>query len=124
MPEGSKTHYGGTMRLGSRITKIQPGVVQELYNSSESISERHRHRYEVNPEYVSLIENSETTVNGVKQRIKFVGKDEKGERMEILQLEGHPYFIGVQYHPEYKSRTLKPSPVFLGLLKEATKGRD
>ena len=121
MPEGSKTHLGGTMRLGSRVTKVQPGFVSELYKASESISERHRHRYEVNPEYVSKIEASETSVNGVIQRIKFVGKDEVGERMEILHLEGHPYFVGVQYHPEYKSRTLKPSPVFLGLLQEAAK---
>jgi CTP synthase len=111
MPEISKTHMGGTMRLGTRPTIFQPNtensIIRKLYGSKESVDERHRHRYEVNPEYVEQIE---------KKGLKYVGKDEKGERMEILELEDHPYYIGVQYHPEYLSRPLKPSPPFLGLV--------
>lgn len=72
-----------------------------------SIVERHRHRYEVNPQLVEPIE----TVG-----LEFIGRDETGERMEIAELKGHPYFVGVQYHPEFLSRPLKPAPLFVGLL--------
>ena len=71
------------------------------------INERHRHRYEVNPEYVDRLE---------KAGLHFVGRDDKGERMEILELKDHPYFVGVQFHPEYLSRVLRPSNPFLGLV--------
>ena len=71
------------------------------------INERHRHRYEVNPEYVEQLE---------KGGLQFVGRDDKGERMEILELKDHPYFVGVQFHPEFLSRVLRPSKPFLGLV--------
>lgn len=69
--------------------------------------ERHRHRYEVNPAYVERL----TTAG-----LDFVGKDDKGERMEILELRGHPWFVGVQFHPEYLSRVLEPSKPYLGFV--------
>ena len=69
------------------------------------MSERHRHRYEVNPELVPRLE---------REGLKFVGRDESGRRMEIVELPGHPYFVGTQFHPELKSRPGRPSPVFLG----------
>ncbi|KAI8878403.1 CTP synthase, partial [Backusella circina FSU 941] len=115
MPEISKTHMGGTMRLGLRPTVFQPGSensrVRKLYGNKPSIDERHRHRYEVNPEIVDKIES-----NG----LKFVGKDETGERMEIVEMDDHPYFVGAQYHPEYLTRPLNPCPLFKGLILAAS----
>lgn len=71
------------------------------------VHERHRHRYEVNPKYVEQL--SEAGLN-------FVGKDDSGQRMEILELSDHPWFVGVQYHPEYLSRVLQPSEPYLGFI--------
>lgn len=112
MPEGSKTHMGGTMRLGSRptILQTQDCHAYRLYHPSDNkVNERHRHRYEVNPEMVSELEEA---------GLRFVGKDETSQRMEIVELapEVHPFFMGVQYHPEFQSRPLKASPPFLGLV--------
>lgn len=109
MPEGSKTHLGGTMRLGIRPTIWQPGSewskLRRLYGESNEILERHRHRYEVNPEYIEKLSG-----------LNFVGKDDKGERMEIVELKDHPYYVGVQFHPEYLSRVLEPSKPYLGFV--------
>ncbi|PWW72350.1 CTP synthase [Tuber magnatum] len=109
MPEGSKTHLGGTMRLGIRPTIWQPGSewskLRQLYDEKEVILERHRHRYEVNPEYIERLSG-----------LNFVGKDDKGERMEIVELKDHPYYVGVQFHPEYLSRVLSPSKPYLGFV--------
>ena len=94
MPEISTTHLGGTMWLGSRPTLFQVDdcKVKRLYGGSESVDERHRHRYEVNPELIERLEAAGLT---------FVGKDETGQRCEILELPDHPYFVAVQYHPEF-----------------------
>lgn len=112
MPEGSKTHMGGTMRLGSRRTYFQVNDCKsaKLYGCKRFIDERHRHRYEVNPDLVAKLENA---------GLSFTGKDETGRRMEIVELPNHPFFIGVQFHPEYKSRPGKPSPLFSGLIAAA-----
>ncbi|WOL01483.1 hypothetical protein Cni_G10199 [Canna indica] len=109
MPEGSKTHMGGTMRLGSRRTYFQVPdcIAAKLYGDVSFVDERHRHRYEVNPDMVPKFEEA---------GFAFVGKDETGKRMEIIELPAHPYFVGVQFHPEFKSRPGKPSPLFLGLV--------
>ncbi|KAL1558323.1 CTP synthase (glutamine hydrolyzing) [Salvia divinorum] len=109
MPEGSKTHMGSTMRLGSRRTLFQTPdcLTAKLYRNSEHVDERHRHRYEVNPEMVNTLE---------KSGLKFVGKDETGKRMEILELKDHPFYVGAQFHPEFKSRPGRPSPLFLGFI--------
>ncbi|KAF9131598.1 CTP synthase ura7 [Mortierella sp. 14UC] len=115
MPEISKTHLGGTMRLGSRATLFQEGTensrLRKLYGGGSSVLERHRHRYEINPEMISKFE---------AKGLQFVGKDETGERMEIVEMADHPYFVGVQYHPEYLTRPLKPSAPFMGLILAAT----
>ncbi|KAH9703502.1 CTP synthase [Citrus sinensis] len=155
MPEGSRTHMGSTMRLGSRRTLFQtpdcvtsklygdyfyipvdqsggsyghkviippfgaafcPATCRQLvdlrYRNAEYVDERHRHRYEVNPEVIGVLEEA---------GLKFVGKDETGKRMEILELPSHPFYVGVQFHPEFKSRPGRPSALFLGLILAATK---
>ncbi|XP_047308409.1 CTP synthase-like [Impatiens glandulifera] len=112
MPEGSKTQMGGTMRLGSRRTYFHVADCKsaKLYGNKSFIDERHRHRYEVNPDMVEKLEEA---------GLSFTGKDESGRRMEIVELLGHPFFIGVQFHPEFKSRPGKPSPLFLGFIAAA-----
>ncbi|PPD76176.1 hypothetical protein GOBAR_DD26896 [Gossypium barbadense] len=107
MPEGSKTHMGGTMRLGTRRTylKVPDCKSAKLYGDATFVDERHRHRYEVNPDMISELEAA---------GMSFVGRDESGRRMEIVELPSHPFFIGVQFHPEFKSRPGKPSALFSG----------
>ena len=113
MPEISKTHLGGTMRLGTRPTlwQVDSCQIRTLYGPGDAVDERHRHRYEVNPDLIERIEAA---------GLVYVGKDESGQRCEIFELEGHPYYVGVQFHPEFKSRPNRPSPPFLGLLRAAT----
>ncbi|GBG84883.1 hypothetical protein CBR_g39345 [Chara braunii] len=113
MPEVSKTHLGGTMRLGARSTIFQTAecTTAKLYGEEHCINERHRHRYEVNPEMVAQLEEA---------GLKFVGRDESGRRMEIMELADHPYYVATQFHPEFKSRPGKPSAVFLGLVLAAS----
>mmetsp|Transcript_6422 Transcript_6422/g.10860 ORF Transcript_6422/g.10860 Transcript_6422/m.10860 type:complete len:683 (-) Transcript_6422:335-2383(-) len=112
MPEGSRTHLGGTMRLGSRRTLLSSPQCRtaKLYNGATAFDERHRHRYEVNTKYLSELE---------EKGMKFVGKDTAGERMEVFELDEHPFYVGCQFHPEFKSRPTKPSPLFFGLLEAA-----
>nr|ACF81276.1 unknown [Zea mays] len=113
MPEGSKTQMGATMRLGSRRTYFHVSGCKsaKLYGNASSVDERHRHRYEVNPDMVPDFE---------KAGLQFVGKDESGKRMGIVELPSHKFFIGAQFHPEFKSRPGKPSPLFLGLIAAAS----
>ena len=82
-----------------------------LYGNVDSVDERHRHRYEVNPKYVAELE---------KQGMVFTGQSEDGNRMEVMELSGHSYYVGVQYHPEYLSRPLKPSAPFVGFILSAS----
>jgi CTP synthase len=114
MPEIDKETMGGTMRLGARTTRFTHTLpdgttskTQLLYGGREAVLERHRHRYEVNPTFVDRIHEG---------GLLFVGRDEAGERMEIAELPDHPYYVGCQFHPEFLSRPLHPSPPFLGLL--------
>jgi len=101
---------GGTMRLGAhKIIIERESKAYEIYKSEE-IFERHRHRYEVNPEYIDEFE---------KNGLHFSGKDISGTRMEIFELRGHPFFMGSQFHPEFKSRPLRPSPLHTALIKAA-----
>lgn len=89
MPEGSVTHKGGTMRLGLRRTLFQTRdcISARLYQADAHVDERHRHRYEVNPQLVDKLEAA---------GLRFVGKDETGMRMEIVEIDDHPYFVAAQ----------------------------
>lgn len=114
MPEVDKTKMGGTMRLGKHPCIFQEGTewsrIRKMYGSAPQIEERHRHRYEVNPDMIERLEAA---------GLNFIGKDEKGERMEIIELREHPWFVGVQAHPEFLSRVLSPSKFFLGFVAAA-----
>lgn len=111
MPDVDQIKLGGTMRLGIHETRFTAGTessnLRKLYGGSDHVMERHRHRYEVNPKLVDQIE---------EKGLKFVGKDETGARMELLELQNHKFFVGTQYHPEYLSKVLDPSRPFLGLV--------
>lgn len=101
---------GATMRLGAQLVKIEENsLAHKLYGATE-IWERHRHRYEVNPNYIEQIQNAS---------LKFTGKSQDGRRMEIAELENHPYFVASQFHPEFKSRPGKPAILYLGLVEAA-----
>lgn len=103
---------GATMRLGAhKITLAEDCRTAKLYDSTE-ISERHRHRYEVNPKFIEKFE-----ANG----LRYVGRSDGGRRMEVLEVTDHPYFVASQFHPELKSRPFRPSPIHLGLVKAAAK---
>lgn len=177
MPEISKTHLGGTMRLGLRPSLFEKGSedwskIRKLYGGAGIVWERHRHRYEINPEYIERIErgnpDAKPAQNGrphtpvskgmrslptspslnqtdgfmnigeniqaasqsssLSDKLSFVGRSESGERMQIAELvtapgyEPHPYFVGMQAHPEFASRPLNPSPPFLGFIAAAAGG--
>eukprot|EP00210_Caulerpa_lentillifera_P008485 g8094.t1 len=119
MPEISTTHLGGTMRLGSRSTLLttSDSISAKLYKREDRICERHRHRYEVNPKRVDQFEEA---------GLRFVGRDETGTRMEIAELSTtkHPFYVGVQFHPEFKSKPGRPSPLFLGFILASGKKLD
>jgi CTP synthase len=104
----SITNYGGTMRLGAWDCKLKDNSkVKSIYKSS-LISERHRHRYEFNNDYLEQIE---------KAGMIATGKNPKTDLVEVVEIPTHPWFIGVQYHPEYKSTVLNPHPLFVDFVK-------
>lgn len=112
MLEHHPGQLGGTMRLGLRPTLWQPNTewskLRALYGlQNSSINERHRHRFEVNPGYIEQLQSKGMT---------FIGKDDTGIRMEVIELKDHPWFVGVQFHPEYISRVLHPSKPYLGFI--------
>lgn len=116
LPEQKKIEgLGGNMRLGGRDVEIREGTMAwELYGKKVSVRERFRHRYEVDPAYIESLES---------KGMVFSGKAPGQPIMQILELKGHPYFIGVQYHPCFTSRPLTPNPLFMGLVKAAVAGK-
>lgn len=103
-------NMGATMRLGAQDILISKNCKSsELYGTTQ-ISERHRHRFEVNPDYIAKLEDAGW---------KFTGRSECGTRMEIGELDDHPYFVASQFHPEFKSKPTNPSPLHLGLVNAA-----
>ena len=101
---------GGTMRLGAYPANLKKGTkIAEIYGSQE-ISERHRHRYEVNINYVEQLE---------KSGMVFSGMSPDGELPETVEYADHPWFIGVQYHPELKSKPFDPHPLFVSFIEAA-----
>ena len=104
---------GGTMRLGAFEARLEPdSLVREIYSGADHISERHRHRYEVNIHYRDELEAT---------GLKFSGLSPDGVLPEIIEYPNHPWFIGVQYHPELKSKPFAPHPLFEGFIAAAVK---
>lgn len=104
--------FGGSMRLGAHIAVLKDGTIAKKAYGENIISERHRHRYEVNPTYIEKIE---------KAGLVFSGKSPNGKLMEIAELpkNAHPFFLGTQFHPEFKARPLDPHPLFTEFIKAA-----
>lgn len=102
------TEKGGTMRLGAWDCELKKdSIVYQAYGK-EMITERHRHRYEFNNQYLTQFENAGLHATGLNPKTKLV---------EIIEVENHPWFVGVQYHPEYKSTVLNPHPLFVSFIK-------
>lgn len=108
MPDQKGVRKGGTMRLGAYPCVVKrDSLLHKLYEK-ENISERHRHRYEFNNDYRPLFENSGMVLSGTSPNSNLV---------EAVEIPSHPYFIAVQFHPEFKSRPQRPHPLFSGLIK-------
>lgn len=109
---------GGSMRLGAYPCVLKDGTIAAKAYNQKNISERHRHRYEVNPEFVAKLSES-------KDGLTFSGTSPDGRLMEIaeLSLKTHPFMLGTQFHPEFKSTPLNPHPLFVAFMKACVKGR-
>ncbi len=117
MPEQLEVkELGGTMRLGDWPMRVREGtLLSRVYEGKSLVSERHRHRYEVNPAYVERLEGAGLVISGVTP-----GLQGRGEGLvEAIELPDHPFFLGVQSHPEFKSRPMRPSPPFVSFIAAA-----
>ena len=108
------TDKGGTMRLGAWNCDIKTGTLAHKIYGTTSISERHRHRYEFNSAYLSQLEQAGLKASGTNPQTGLV---------EIVEIEDHPFFIGVQYHPEYKSTVANPHPIFVNFVAAAVQAK-
>nr|MBA3352423.1 CTP synthase [Blastocatellia bacterium] len=109
--------YGGTMRLGDWKCDLAEGsLASDVYNNEPQIGERHRHRYEFNPEFRNILQKEGLVFSGVSPDGKFV-------EMVELPREQHPFFIACQFHPEYKSKPLDAHPLFTSFVKAAWENR-
>jgi CTP synthase len=100
---------GGTMRLGAWDCELQGGKVAQIYGTA-NISERHRHRYEYNNDYRAQLEAAGLSTTGINPKTGLV---------EIVEIPAHPWFVGVQFHPEYKSTVANPHPLFISFVAAA-----
>ncbi|HCN30961.1 MAG TPA: CTP synthetase [Verrucomicrobiales bacterium] len=107
-------HLGGTMRLGNWVTRLVPGSKAHALYQSDTIEERHRHRYEVNEDYKDTLESRGMIISGVSA---------KGDLAEMVELPAHPYFVACQFHPEFLSKPNHPHPLFHGFVQAAMKHR-
>ena len=98
---------GGTMRLGSYKCKLSKNSIVRNAYKMETIEERHRHRYEFNSTFKNEFNENGMITTGINEKLNLV---------EVIELKNHPWFVGTQYHPEYKSRVLKPHPLFISFV--------
>ncbi|NLB84252.1 MAG: C26 family cysteine hydrolase domain-containing family, partial [Synergistaceae bacterium] len=103
---------GGTMRLGAYPCDLVPGTKAAAAYGEERVCERHRHRYELNNDYLKRLEEKGMTIAGIYREKNLT---------EIVELPDHPWFMGVQFHPEFRSRPVKPHPLFCGFIGAAVK---
>lgn len=106
----ASNRYGGTMRLGAYDCALEPGSIAQRAYGAKIVSERHRHRYEFNNAYRDLIDQA---------GLKIVGVNPQTDLVEIVELAGHPFFVGTQFHPEFKSRPMNPHPLFREFIRAA-----
>ncbi|EAH6488842.1 CTP synthase [Campylobacter coli] len=110
----AKTPLGGTMRLGSYECKVKPNsLLAKVYSNAKNIKERHRHRYEANPKYRKEFEDKGLIVSGESEGL-----------IEAVELNNHPFFLAVQFHPEFTSRLERVNPVICGFIKAAISYED
>ena len=115
LPDKKGKKIGGTMRLGAYPCTLKNGtVIHEAYGKDE-IEERHRHRYEFNSDYLKAFEDGGLVISG---------KSPDGRIVETVEVSNHPFFVGVQFHPEFTSRPDAPSPIFSAFIKAAKETRD
>jgi CTP synthase len=107
MPDQSGVVKGGTMRLGAYPCRIPDNTTAQRLYQSNLIYERHRHRFEVNNEYRARLSRKGLTISGTSPDQQLV---------EIVEIKDHPFFVGCQFHPEFKSRPNRPHPLFKGLI--------
>lgn len=98
---------GGTMRLGKYLCRIQQGTFAEAAYEKANVNERHRHRFEFNPEYEEILSQAGLVISG---------KNPDHDLVEIIEIKDHPWFLGCQFHPEFRSRPLKPHPLFIAFI--------
>jgi len=112
MMEGQKTirDKGGTMRLGAYPCLLKSGTLAHSAYNSDEISERHRHRYEVNNRYHETFTKNGLILSGISP---------DGKLVEMIEIKNHPWFVGCQFHPEFKSTPLNPHPLFRDFIKVA-----
>jgi CTP synthase len=106
----ANSHKGGTMRLGAYPCRLTPGTLAEKAYGMTNISERHRHRYEFNNEFREQL---------VRNGLSVSGTSPSGDLVEIVELPDHPWFLGCQFHPEFKSRPMDPHPLFSSFINAA-----
>ena len=104
------SEYGGTMRLGSYECQLKDGTLAINAYKKNKIFERHRHRYEVNNSYRDILEKNGMILSGVNKELNVV---------EMIEIKKHPWFIGTQAHPEFKSEPINPHPLFKGFINAA-----
>ena len=112
--QSDEINKGGTLRLGAYPCVIAPGTTMERCYGASQISERHRHRYEFNNDYRAVLKEAGLTLSGTSP---------DGRLVETVELTERPFHVGVQYHPEFKSRPNKPHPLFVGFVKACLEGR-
>ena len=105
--QSDEINKGGTLRLGSYPCVIKSGTTMEKCYAATEISERHRHRYEFNNDYRETLQKCGLTLSGISP---------DGRLVETVELSSYPFFVGVQYHPEFKSRPNRSHPLFLGFI--------
>jgi CTP synthase len=106
---------GGTMRLGAYPCRLKEGsLARQIYGGKAEIEERHRHRYEVNQKYMQTLIDNGLVISGLSPDGKFV---------EMVELPDHPWFLGCQFHPEYKSKPTEPHPLFVSYIGAALKAQ-
>jgi len=107
-----ESRYGGTMRLGAYDCSVEEGTIAHKAYGKKMVKERHRHRFEVNSEYIETLK---------KNGLVIAGKNPNLGLVEIIEVKKHPFFVGVQFHPEFKSRPLSAHPMFVSFIRSAIK---